>query len=348
MNNISSRRDFLLTTAGGALATSLAERSVASPLAAATAPSTAAGRIKKAIGVGMLPEKLEWNDRFKLAGEVGFEAVEAQTVKDPREAEAIKKAADTAKIRIHSVMNMDHWEFPLSSPDPAVVEKSIKGMETSLQNAKLWGADTVLLVPAVVTPQVTYRQAWDRSQKQIRRLVPMAADLKVIIALEPVWNKFLLSPLEFAAYVDEFKSPWIKTYFDVGNILFYGYPQDWIRTQAKRMVKVHLKDFKHKEGRYDWVNLGEGDIDWPAVRQAFADVGYTGYVTTELDSGDEAYLRDLAGVLIVWSWDFNFGFVPNFSCSRFASCSDLGQRLVFFHFYPFSRMLKLFFNMQCQ
>jgi L-ribulose-5-phosphate 3-epimerase len=296
MNTVSSRRDFIKNTAGGTLAASLAGMEAASLLAAPSQAKTAAssGRIKKAIECSMLPDKMDWTERFKLARDVGFEAVEAPTTKDPGEAEAMKKAADEAKIRIHSVMNMDHWEFPLSSPDPEVVEKSKQGMRTSLHNAKLWGADAVLLVPAVVTPQVTYKQAWDRSQKQIRQLIPLAEELKVIIALEPVWNKFLLSPLEFAAYVDEFKSPWVKTYFDVGNVLFYGYPEDWIRTHAKRIVKVHLKDFKSKEGGYDWVNLGDGDVNWPAVRQAFAEVGYTGYVTTELDGGDEAYLRDLS------------------------------------------------------
>jgi L-ribulose-5-phosphate 3-epimerase len=285
-----SRRELLKVTVGAAPLVCLA-----SPLAPVPLPprAPARGSIKKAVLISMLPKKMSYTDRFKLARDVGFEAIEAQTVKEEREAEAIKKAADAAKIRIHSVMNMDHWEYPLSSPDPAIVEKSIEGMKISLHNAKLWGADAVLLVPAVVTPQVTYQQAWERSQKQIRRLMPLAEELKVIMAVEEVWNKFLLSPLEFATYVDEFKSPWVKTYFDVGNVLLFGYPQDWIHAQAQRIVKVHLKDFKRKEDGYAWVNLGEGDIDWPAVRKAFADVAYTGYVTTELEGGDESYLRDL-------------------------------------------------------
>ena len=98
-------------------------------------------------------------------------------------------------------------------------------METSFRNAKLWGADTVLLVPAVVDAQTSYRDAWTRSQKVIReRLLPMARDLKVTVAVEEVWNKFLLSPLEFARYVDELDSPWLKAYFDVGNVVLYGFP----------------------------------------------------------------------------------------------------------------------------
>ncbi len=171
-------------------------------------------------------------------------------------------------------------------------------MRTSLHNAKLWGAETVLLVPGVVNPQTSYKEAWTRSQEQIKKLVPLAEELKVIIAIEEVWNKFLLSPLEMRRFVDEFQSPWIKSYFDVGNVVFYGYPQDWIHTLGKRIAKVHLKDFKitgagFGDG-YKLVNLGEGDIDWAAVRKAFADVGYTGYATTELAGGDEAYLRDVS------------------------------------------------------
>jgi hexulose-6-phosphate isomerase len=197
-------------------------------------------------------------------------------------------------------MNSDHWKFPLSSADAEVVSRSVAGMETSFRNAKLWGADAVLLVPAVVDAQTGYRDAWTRSQKVIReRLLPMARDLKVMVAVEEVWNKFLLSPLEFARYVDEFDSPWLKAYFDVGNIIFYGYPQDWIRTLGRRMVKVHVKDFAldRPNGRFAWKNLGEGDVDWAEVRKALSEVGYEGYVTTEIAGGDAAYLKDVGARL---------------------------------------------------
>ena len=104
-------------------------------------------------------------------------------------------------------MNMDHWRLPLSSADPDVVRRSVVGMETSLRNAKLWGADTVLLVPAVVDPQPYQERGSARSRVIRERLLPMARDLKVVIAIEEVWNKFLLSPIEFARYVDEFDRP---------------------------------------------------------------------------------------------------------------------------------------------
>jgi hexulose-6-phosphate isomerase len=259
-------------------------------------PSSSPGEllIKKGVLLDMLPEKLSSADRFKMARDVGFDVVQVSATPDERAAEQIKDAASRANLRIDSVMNVGDSEYPLSSSDPAVVEKGLAGLRTSLRNAKLWGADAVLLVPAVVNPQTSYRDAWTRSQKEIRKVIPLAEELGIIVAIEEVWNKFLLSPLEMVNYLDDFKSRWIKAWFDVGNVLLYGYPQDWIRTLGKRIVKVHLKDFKRKEDGYAWVNLGDGDVDWGAVRQAFAEIGYSGSAVVELDGGDEAYLRDVS------------------------------------------------------
>ncbi len=263
-------------------------------LAAGRSDAAAPLPIKKALYESMLPSKLSYVDRFKLARDCGFEQVECGTQPDESKAAEIKKAAEATGLRIHSVMNQAHWEYPLSSADPAVVAKSIQGLETSLRNASFWGADTVLLVPAVVNPQTSYKDAWVRSQQQIRKVLPMAEKLKVVIAIEEVWNKFLLSPLEFARYIDEFKSPWVKAYFDVGNIVFYGYPQDWIRTLGKRIVKLHLKDFRFKDEKTEWTNLREGSIEWPAVYAALKETGFAGSATCELEGGDEAYLKDVS------------------------------------------------------
>jgi L-ribulose-5-phosphate 3-epimerase len=264
--------------------------------------SQPASGIRKSTLISMLPRGRSYAERFAMAREAGFEAVEMQTITSEDEAGQIRDAAKTANLRIHSVMNSDHWRLPLSSDDPTVVAGSVKGMETSLRNAALWGADAVLLVPAVVDAKTSYKDAWTRSQQVIReRLLPLARELKIVIAVEEVWNKFLLSPLEFARYVDEFESPFVKAYFDVGNVVFYAFPQDWIRTLGSRIVKVHLKDFKldRRSGQFTWPNIGEGDIDWPEVRRAFSDIKYSGYMTTELGGGGAAsdplaYLKDVA------------------------------------------------------
>lgn len=295
-----SRREFInssFTTAGLlslGVSSSAEFREAESDQANVSKPPASRPTMKKGLVLDMVAKNLGPAERFRMVRDAGFEVVQAPTTPDEPTAEEIKRAADDAKIRIDSVMNMDHWKYPLSSSDPAVVEKSLGGMRTSLHNAKLWGASVVLLVPAVVNPQTPYRDAWTRSQKEIRKLLPLAEDLKVVIGIEEVWNKFLLSPMEMVAYIDEFQSPWVKAWFDVGNVLFYGYPQDWIRTLGPRIVDVHLKDFKRKQDGYAWVNLGEGDADWAAVRQALADVGYAGSVIVELGGGDQAYLHDVS------------------------------------------------------
>jgi hexulose-6-phosphate isomerase len=254
-------------------------------------------RIRKAVLVTMLPKELSYQQRFALARAAGFDGIEMQTIANPGEAAEVLAASKATGLAVHSVMNADHWRYPLSSRDPSVVARSVAGMETSLRNAAQWGADAVLLVPAVVDAETSYADAWSRSQRVIReRLLPMANSLGIVIAVEEVWNKFLLSPLEFARYVDEFDSPRLKAYFDVGNIVFYGFPQDWIRVLGSRIVKIHLKDFEldRANGRFWWRHLGQGDIDWIAVRQAMTEIGFTGYVTTEVAGGDAAYIEDVS------------------------------------------------------
>jgi hexulose-6-phosphate isomerase len=289
------RRAFLEMTAAASAASAFAALQPRPVMAAA-----AEGGLKKAVYISMLPKELGYRDKFQLALDVGFQGIEVGTIADAAVAAEIKEASAKTGLKIHSVMNADHWRFPLSSADPEVVNKSVAGMETSLRNAKLWGADAVLLVPAVVNPETGYKDAWTRSQKVIReRILPLAQEQKVVIGMEEVWNKFLLSPLEMARYVDEFASPWVKAYFDVGNMLFYGYPQDWVRTLGSRIVRIHVKDFQldRGKGQFSWKNLGEGDVDWPEVRKALAEVKYEGWVTTEISGGDAAYLKDVVARL---------------------------------------------------
>ena len=286
-----TRRDVLKSTAAVPLAAWL---DAARDVEARQAPTPL--NIKRAVLVSMLPKELSWQDRFALARAVGFDGIEMQTVTDQTEAEAIAKASASTGLVIHSVMNSDHWRYPLSSPDPEVVRKSVAGMKTSLMNAALWKAGVVLLVPAVVDGKTTYAEAWSRSVPVIRdQLIPLASGFRVQIGIEEVWNKFLLSPLEFNRYIDEFQSPVVKAYFDVGNVVFYGYPQDWIRTLGRRIARLHLKDFKldREAGTFEWKNLGEGDVDWVEVRKALVEAPNAAWLTTEISGGDRAYLTDV-------------------------------------------------------
>jgi L-ribulose-5-phosphate 3-epimerase len=290
------RRTFLQSLSVAPLWTGLMGRSAAHQSAGAKGADRPAS-VRKAVLISMLPKELPYAERFRVALDAGFDAIEMQTIAREDEAAEVRDAGVRTGLRIHSVMNADHWRFPLSSGERDVVNRSVAGMETSLRNAALWDADAVLLVPAVVDGTTSYRDAWTRSQQVIReRLLPLASELKVIVAVEEVWNKFLLSPLEFARYVDELDSPWLKAYFDVGNVVFYGYPQDWIRSLGPRIAKVHLKDFHvdRPNGRFAWTNIGDGDIDWREVWRAFDEIGYRGCFTTEVAGGDAAYLRDVA------------------------------------------------------
>jgi hexulose-6-phosphate isomerase len=250
-----------------------------------------------AVEYSMLPENLSILQRFQLAKDCGYEQIECPTTPDQASAEAMKAASEKVGLPIHSVMNMDHWKYPFTSSDPAVVEKSLEGARTSIRNAHLWAASTVLLVPGVVNAQTSYEDAYVRSQAVIRRLIPLAEELDVTLALEEVWNKFLLSPLEFARYIDEYNSPYIRAYFDVGNVVLYGYPQDWIRTLGKRIVKLHIKDFSFQRSKDNsvarWVSPGDGDIDWAAVHGALEEIGYQGTATLELSSGNADYLKEM-------------------------------------------------------
>jgi len=281
------RRDFLKYAAVAAAGVNLLDRPTASQAGQPKA------KLRKALQFGMLPKNLSDQDKVKLAKKSGFEGIELNSpIADLDAAAQLGKLAKEAGVPIHSIV-YGGWDAPFSDPDPKVIEKGLAGMETALRSAKAVGADAVLLVPAVLNENVGYGQAYQRSQEHVRKLLPLAEELKVIIAVENVWNKFLLSPLEFARYVDEFDNPWLRAYIDVGNMILFGYAQDWIRTVGKRIVKIHLKDFKRKGN--EWTNLLDGDVNWKQVRLALNEIGYDGFLTPELRGGDESYLTDLSG-----------------------------------------------------
>jgi L-ribulose-5-phosphate 3-epimerase len=282
---IIDRRSFLKTT-GAALATS----SLAVGAEQNAAPASGQGGWKKAY---MLSGRFTGDnilEQFQLLKDAGFEGVE---ITSPNEVsrDDVLRARDKTGLVIHGVSGSQHWKDPLSDPDSKVVERSLAAVRQELDDCKAYGGNTVLVVPAVVKKDVSYRDAYTRSQAAIRTLIPAAEQYGIKIGIEEVWNKFLLSPPEFVRYIDEFNSPWIGAYFDVGNVVEYGFPEEWIRELGKRILKVHIKEYK-KEKRFNYL-LGEGEIDWPAVRQALIDVGYQGWLTAEVPKGDLAAMKDV-------------------------------------------------------
>lgn len=288
------RREFLRDAARGAMSIGvLGAISGVKARAAGERGSASAGapEMKKAFCFSMLPGSMSIEDRFRLAKDIGLHGVEVSPTLDANQIREFRAASEKTGIEIHSII-YGGWGAPLSSPDPTVAEKGAAEIVDALKSAKELGADNILLVPAVVNDKTRYIEAYERSQNHLRRLAPQAEKLKVMILVENVWNNFLLSPIEFARYVDEIKSQWVQAYFDVGNVVAFGWSEDWIRTLGRRIGKVHLKDFKR--GPRQFVNLRDGDINWPEVRKALSEVGYKGYLTAELGGGDEAYLRDVS------------------------------------------------------
>ncbi len=275
------RRDFLKLTAAAAIAPGILT---------ATAGAKEEKKLYKSLIMGMLPGNLSNAEKFRLAKKCGFDGIEARPMNDLKVAAELGKIAREEGTPIHSLLY--GWWPPFTNRDPKVVGKKIEEMGNALRCAKAMGADAVLLVPTRVTEEFSYQDAYKWSQEYVSRLIPTAEQTRVIVAVENVWNKFLLSPIEFARYLDELNSRWIKAYFDVGNVIIYGHAHHWIRTLGKRIVKIHLKDFKRSG--YQWKNLLDGDVNWPEVRKALDEVGYNGYMTAELGGGDEAYLTDIA------------------------------------------------------
>jgi hexulose-6-phosphate isomerase len=290
MNTAVNRREFLVRSSSIAIGGALLGA------AAMERPAAAASGIKKGACIGVLPEEMTVLQKFEVAKRAGFDGVESNTLNSADEVKQYKEAAEKTGVKITSIMNSDHWKYPLSDNDPEVVKKCIDGLKTSMHNAHDLDAGAVLLVPGVVAADVRYADVYRRSQDQIRKLLPLAKELKVIIAIENVGNRFLLSPLEMARYVDEFRSPWIRSYFDIGNVVSTGYPQDWIRTLGKRVCRVHIKRFEPgtDHPKFDPKDRRTQGIDWPDVRKALNEVGYSGWITAEVKSGDENYVKEVS------------------------------------------------------
>lgn len=306
-----NKRNFLKSAAV------IAGASAVSPLAAAISPKQAIGSwgslhsmadektkqkvvLKKSLGFAMIKEELSLSDKFKLAKDLGFDGVELNSPVDFSLSE-ILAAKGKSGIELPSVVNKDHWSAPLSDPDPEVRKKCILSVAKSLQEVKELGGDTVLVVPGVVNEKVPYEQAYITSQNSIRELIPYAEETGMQIALENVWNNFLLSPVEAKRFIDEINHPLVGWYFDIGNILRYGWPEHWIRTLNRRIMKLHIKEFSRElmntKGLWEGfkVDLLKGDNNWPVVMKAISDVNHQGgWLTAEVPGGDRNHLKQIS------------------------------------------------------
>jgi hexulose-6-phosphate isomerase len=237
-------------------------------------------------------------EKMKAVKAAGFEGAEMNSQMNVDE---VLRARDEVGLEIPSVCCAHHWKKPLSYPDPAIRAEAVEATKQALREAKQYGATSILLVPGTVTKDVSYADAYSRSQTELRKIIPTAEETGVKIALENVWNQFLLSPIEAARFVDEMRSPMVGWHFDAGNIVNYGWPEQWISILGSRILKVHIKEYSRKkrdaEGLWKGfqVKLMEGDVDWPAVMKALDGIGYKGWAITEQSGGNtQEGLADLA------------------------------------------------------
>ena len=244
--------------------------------------------IKKAIMLGTVGLKGSILEKFKAVKEAGFAGVEPSSHMDVNE---ILKARDETGLEIPSVCCGTHWKENLASPNPAERARGLDGLKQSLHDAKKYGASSVLFISAVVTKEVSYADAYTRSQLEVRKAIPLAEELGVKIAIENVWNNFLLSPMEAARYVDEFKNPAMGWHFDIGNVLRYGWPEQWIPVLGTRIQKLHIKEYSRDKMVSNglWkgfdVPLLEGSNNWPEIMKALHQINYGGWAIAEQGGG---------------------------------------------------------------
>lgn len=254
--------------------------------------------LKKGIKFHLFDEDRPLTEKFRLLAERGFEGVELRCPHEGRSRSEVLRARDQTGISIYGVLNAGNWSQPFSSPDSEVRKKGADTLRAAIEDASAYGASTVLLIPAVVTSEVSYEEAWRRSQKAIRKVLPTAEEHDVTIAFENVWNRFLLSPMEFARYIDAFESDYVGAYLDLGNTITYGWPEQWIRILGDRVARIDLKDRSRERyssrGQAVKVPLGEGSCDWSAVRTALDDIGYNGWATAEVQGGDRARMEEIS------------------------------------------------------
>lgn len=301
-----NRRQFITNTTAASLITIL------SGLPARAANSR--GKIRKAMIVKEVTEKA-----LAPLKAAGFQGVETNHVCPEEEAAKGRAVAENLGMRVHSVLR--GW-MEFNSEDPQKVDDSLEKVRTALRAAKAYGADAILVVPCRVggmpmpepwefdiafdekNAHVTrvaagdnskyeayikaQNRATDTSRAAVEKLIPLAEELKVIIALENVWNNLWVKPALYKHFIASFANPWVKSYFDIGNHVKYAPPQDWIKALGPLIVKLHIKDFQLNPDGHGgkFVHPRDGSIDWPAVRRALSDVGYDGWAAIE-DGGLE-------------------------------------------------------------
>ncbi len=274
-----SRRQFLQRTSLALAATALS-----TPLFAADPPKR---KIQKAIMWDTFGMKGTVLEKFRALKAAGFHGVEASSHMNQDE---VARAYDETGLKCASVCGSRHWGKPLSHQDEKVRAEGLEALKQTLRDAKRYGATSILLVPGVVNKDVTYEQCWERSIAGIRAALPLCEETGVKIAVENVWNNFLMKPQQAKDYLAAINHPLVGWHFDLGNMVKFGPSEEWIKVLGKSILKLHIKDYGNTadaNGKTPGfgVKLMEGSVNWPAVMSELDKVGYTGWAITEQPGG---------------------------------------------------------------
>ena len=255
--------------------------------------------IRRAIHTSMLPPGDSWRSRLALVRAAGFDGLDIEAVESPVEADEIARAATEHQLIIESVVCTATGRYPLSSPDPEIQAKGIAALKTALTAGAMWRAEQVVITPAVVNEATPPSAAWSRSQAALTsQILPLAGGFKLRVAIEVPTEKFILSAADCNRYIDELRSPWVRASLRVCDAFgagIVGTPQDWIRTLQRRLTGLRLNDrhVNKAAGTSEARNLGDGDVDWQAVRKAMNEAPFLTWVTADLDGGNSAYISNV-------------------------------------------------------
>ncbi len=299
-----SRRDFLRTGsllgAGVAAAPFLSNQVVQ---AAEAVEYPLKDRLWKTLKIGMvkLGDNATLTDRFKVAKEAGFGAIELSS--PGNDVDEVNRAIAESGLPVDGSVCAAHWETRHTDPDPAVRAEALKYLTGALRETRAVGGHSVLLVVGH-GKDGPEKEIWDRSVENISKAIPVAAENGVSIVVENVWNHFCYdhegdekqTADKFARYIDDFNSPWVGMQFDIGNHWKYGSMGDWIRTLGKRIYKLDVKGFSRtaNDGAGAFTKIGEGDLDFDDVRKALTEINFYGWCAAEVAGGDLTRLKEIS------------------------------------------------------
>lgn len=278
-----NRREFVQTVAGTVIPAALAMGTVSGGAAVRAGEMT--GRIKKAVKYNMIREKLSPADKLKMLKDLGYDGVEPSAMLNPAQADevkALRRASETLDFPIHGVV---------AASNPNLI--------AAIDQAADYGATSILHVVRYNT-RIPYLQNYKETQDIIRGAIDHAEKKKISILIENVWATFLIEPLSMVRFIDELDSPYVQVYFDVGNVVRWGWPQHWIEVLGKRVKKLDIKEYDLGIAMNEGMRkafakpLGEGSVDWAKVRKELLNIDYQGWATAEVAGGDRQQLADIA------------------------------------------------------